>query len=124
MIRLDYKNDKPLHEQITQGIKDLIICGVLAPNDQLPSVRELSVSLTVNPNTVQRAYKELELSGCIYSVKGKGNFVSPLSRIKDEADTNSLYETLESVVRELKFLKEDRKKIEEVIENIFKEEKL
>ena len=51
MIRLDYKNDKPLHEQITQGIKDLIICGVLASGDQLPSVRELSVNLTVNPNT-------------------------------------------------------------------------
>ena len=124
MLSIDYKNPKSIHEQIEDGIKELIVNGVLKENEKIPSVRELSVSLTVNPNTVQRAYKELELSGCIYSIKGKGNFVSPLSRIKDEADTISLYETLESVVRELKFLKEDRKKIEEVIENIFKEEKL
>ena len=124
MLSIDYKNPKSIHEQIEDGIKELIVNGVLKENEKIPSVRELSVSLTVNPNTVQRAYKELELTGCIYSIKGKGNFVSPLSRIKDEADTNSLYEALDSVVRELKFLKEDRKKIEEVIENIFKEEKL
>ncbi len=124
MLSIDYKNPKSIHEQIEDGIKELIVNGVLKENDKIPSVRELSISLTVNPNTVQRAYKELELSGCIYSIKGKGNFVSPLSRIKDETDTSSLYEKLEAVVRELKFLKEDRSKIEHLIEDIFKEEKL
>ena len=76
MIKPDYKSGKPLHEQITQGIKELIISGALKKDEQLPSVRELSVSLTVNPNTVQRSYRTLEAEGIIYSVRGKGNFVS------------------------------------------------
>ena len=63
MIFLDYKNDKPLHEQIRLGIKNLIMTGSLSKDEQLPSVRELSISLTVNPNTVQRAYKDLEKEG-------------------------------------------------------------
>ena len=83
MINLDYKYSKSLHEQIEHGIKQLIINGILTPDEQLPSVREMSVSLTVNPNTVQRAYKQLETEGFIYSVKGKGNFVSSASDLKN-----------------------------------------
>ena len=76
MIKLDYKNDKPLHEQIEQGIRSLIINGVLEKDEQLPSVRSLAVDLSINANTIQRAYSELERRGLIYSVKGRGNFVS------------------------------------------------
>ncbi len=120
MIRLDYKNDKPLHEQITQGIKDLIICGVLAPNDQLPSVRELSVSLTVNPNTVQRAYKALETDGVIYSIRGKGNFVAE-SHGADNRTLDKLYFSLAEIVRELAFYGESEEKILKITTNILKE---
>ena len=120
MIRLDYKNDKPLHEQITQGIKDLIICGVLAPGDQLPSVRELSVSLTVNPNTVQRAYKALETEGVIYSIRGKGNFVAE-SREADNRTLDKLYFSLAEIVRELSFYGESEEKILKITTNILKE---
>ena len=120
MIRIDYKNDKPLHEQITQGIKDLIICGVLAPNDQLPSVRELSVSLTVNPNTVQRAYKTLETEGVIYSIRGKGNFVAE-SREADNRTLDKLYSSLSEIVRELSFYGESEEKILKITTNILKE---
>ena len=80
MIKLDYKSAKPLHEQISMGIKELIFSGILKPDEQLPSVRELSVSLTVNPNTVQHAYKSLETEGIIYSLRGKGNFVAKAER--------------------------------------------
>ena len=120
MIRLDYKNDKPLHEQITQGIKDLIICGVLSSGDQLPSVRELSVNLTVNPNTVQRAYKTLESEGVIYSIRGKGNFVAE-SHEADNRTLDKLYFSLAETVRELAFFGETEEKILKITKNILKE---
>ncbi len=120
MITLDYKNDKPLHEQITQGIKDLIICGVLASGDQLPSVRELSVNLTVNPNTVQRAYKTLETEGVIYSIRGKGNFVAE-SHEADNRTLDKLYLALSETIRELAFYGETPEAILKVTTNILKE---
>ena len=120
MISIDYKNEKPLHEQISQRFKDLIFCGVLNPGDQLPSVRELSVDLTVNPNTVQRAYKSLETEGVIYSVRGKGNFVADSHEIDNRA-LEKLYQTLSETVRELAFYGETPEKISEVVTNLFKE---
>lgn len=118
MIKIDYKNDKPLHEQITFGIKEIIISGILKPDEQLPSVREMSVELTVNPNTVQRAYKTLEADGIIYSVRGKGNFVANVSNVSHDK-TCALYEVLEKTVKELAFLGEEEENIKNVIKNIY-----
>lgn len=120
MIKLDYKNDKPLHEQITQGIKELIISGVLAADEQLPSVRELAVSLTVNPNTVQRAYKTLETDGIIYSIRGKGNFVSDIPKA-DKTQIDALYDSLRDVLKELVFYGEPKDRIDNVVKNIYAE---
>jgi GntR family transcriptional regulator len=120
MIKLDYKNDKPLHEQITQGIKDLIMCGAMAADEQLPSVRDLSVSLTVNPNTVQRAYKTLETEGVIYSIRGKGNFVARMPEA-DKKTIDSLYQTLFETMRELLFYGEDKASIEKVLKKAIEE---
>lgn len=120
MIKLDYKDGKPLHEQITHGIKELIMCGALQANAQLPSVRDLSVSLTVNPNTVQHAYKTLEAEGLIYSVRGKGNFVSD-SVSADSADIKKLYGVLAQVTRELVFYGEGREAIEAALQKAFRE---
>lgn len=120
MLKLDYKNDKPLHEQITQGIKDLIMSGVLLPDGQLPSVRELSVSLTVNPNTVQRAYKTLENEGVIYSIRGKGNFVATTVEA-DKRQLDSLYGALRETVLELAFYGESQSDINAVIDEVYKE---
>lgn len=120
MIKLDYKNDKPLYEQIMQGIKELIVSGVLATDEQLPSVRELSVSLTVNPNTVQRAYKTLENEGIIYSIRGKGNFVARISEVSfDRLDI--LYGIMRDTLKELAFYGESREKIENIVKNIYEE---
>lgn len=121
MINLDYKSGKTLHEQIESGIKDLIINGILEPDEALPSVRDLSISLTVNPNTVQRAYKQLEQTGFIYSVKGKGSFVASVTESKSDKIIEELYETLVDATKELAFLGEDRKKILKIIENIYAE---
>ena len=120
MIRLDYKNDKPLHEQISQGIKELIIRGVLKSDEQLPSVRDMSVSLTVNPNTVQRAYKSLEGEGVIYSIRGKGNFVAADFEA-DKKQLMALRQTLSETVAELKFCGEAKQDILEIIDKIYAE---
>lgn len=118
MIKLDYKADKPLHEQISAGIKELIISGALRTDEQLPSVRELSVSLTVNPNTVQRAYRNLESEGIIYSIRGRGNFVAKVEKV-NSAQLDSLYASLEATVKELCYLGEDAKNIFNVVKNIY-----
>ena len=101
MINLDYKDARAIHQQIEDGIKQLIISGIMLPDEQLPSVRELAVSLTVNPNTVQRAYKQLENDGFIYSVKGKGNFVSKVTKTQNRALADELYNNLTSLVKEI-----------------------
>ncbi len=79
MFQLDYSDARPLYEQIKERIKTLIIRGVLVSNQQLPSVREMASNLTLNPNTIQKAYRDLEAEGYIYSVRGKGNFAAVLS---------------------------------------------
>ena len=76
MINLDYRDSRPIYEQIVEGMKKLILKGVLLPDEQLPSVRSLAMDLSTNPNTVQKSYAELERQGYIYNVKGRGNFVS------------------------------------------------
>lgn len=75
MILIDYSDKRPIYEQIAGRFQALIISGVMEADEKLPSVRTLAVELSINPNTIQRAYGELEKDGFIYTVKGKGNFV-------------------------------------------------
>lgn len=82
MIVLDYRDRRPLYEQVAERFQELMFKGVLPPDSQLPSVRSLATELSINPNTIQRAYGELERQGYIYSVKGKGSFVADSSRMK------------------------------------------
>ena len=76
MIVLDYQDRRPIYEQVTDKLQIPILNGALPPGSQMPSVRQLATELSVNPNTIQRAYMELEKLGLIYPVKGRGNFVS------------------------------------------------
>ena len=76
MINLNYRDNRPIYEQIKDGFRQLIVTKVLPTGDKLPSVRELATSLAINPNTIQRAYRELETEGYIYSVAGKGSFAA------------------------------------------------
>lgn len=76
MIILDYKDTRPIYEQIVDKFQKLILTGALEANTKMPSVRSLAVELSINPNTIQRAYSELERQGFLYSVKGRGNFVA------------------------------------------------
>ena len=76
MLHLDYRDVRPLYAQLTDKIRQQISGGVLVQGDKLPSVRELAVELSINPNTIQRAYAELESEGYVVSVTGKGSFVA------------------------------------------------
>ena len=75
MIIIDYNDKRPIYEQIVERFQTLIVSGVLEAGEKMPSVRTLAVELSINPNTIQRAYMELERDGFIYAVKGRGNFV-------------------------------------------------
>jgi len=76
LVNLDYRDARPIYLQICDGYRDQILTGILQQGDRLPSVRELATQLTINPNTIQRAYRELELQGWVVSIPGKGSFVS------------------------------------------------
>lgn len=102
MIILDYKDRRPIYEQVMEKLKDLMFLGVLMENQPLPSVRSLAMDLSINPNTIQRAYAELERQGYIYTVKGKGSFVSENTEMKENKKRDILQkfsEILEEAVR-------------------------
>ena len=103
MISINYRDPRPVYEQIGSEIRKLIISGVYAPGERLPSVRELAQQLAINPNTIQRAYRELEASGYIYSVPGSGSFDGERREV-DGARRDALLKTLREAARELRFL--------------------
>lgn len=84
MIIIDYKDTRPIYEQIVEKFKTLILKGVIQADEQLPSVRSLAMELSINPNTIQKAYAQLEWGGYIYSVKGRGNFVAGTEKLLEE----------------------------------------
>ena len=103
MFAINYRDPRPIYEQIMDELRKMIISGVFAPDEKLPSVRDLAQQLAINPNTIQRAYRELELSGYIYSVAGKGNFVAQRHEV-DEGRKAALLAQLAEAARELRYL--------------------
>ncbi|MBR3605958.1 MAG: GntR family transcriptional regulator [Lachnospiraceae bacterium] len=99
MIVLDLKDARPLYEQIVERFQHLILCGALAEDEKLPSVRNLAMELSINPNTIQKAYGELERQGFIYSVKGRGNFVGS-SKVLLEHKKRELKQQMINLVKE------------------------
>jgi len=97
MIVLDMSDKRPLYEQIVDRIKELIVLGVLEVDEKIPSVRQLAIDLSINPNTIQRAYTELERSGFVYSVKGRGNFVADISSVLPVRQ-NRFYDNLDNLL--------------------------
>ena len=83
MIILDYRDRRPIYEQVISRFQELMLTGALEKDSQLPSVRSLAMELSINPNTIQRAYAELERQGYIYTVKGKGSFVADNQAMKE-----------------------------------------
>ena len=84
MISINYRDPRPIYEQVKDGFCRLMVAGVLDAGDKLPSVRELAAELAINPNTIQRAYRELEAEGYIYSIPGKGSFASDAASARSQ----------------------------------------
>lgn len=103
MIGIDLQNRKPIYEQIVERFQTLIVNGILEPDSQMPSVRSLAMELSINPNTIQKAYSMLEQEGYIYPVKGRGNFVSGDAGLKKKKQ-ESVYQSLKELVNKGKEL--------------------
>lgn len=103
MILLDYKDSRPIYEQVAEKLQELMILGVLEEDSQMPSVRSLATELSINPNTIQRAYGELERNGFIYSVKGRGSFVGSIRRLR-EARREDLLKRMQVLAKEARSL--------------------
>lgn len=103
MIQINYRDSRPIYEQIKDGIRKLIVQGIMESNEKLPSVREMATSLTINPNTIQRAYRELEAEGYVYTVKGKGCFVAGIPE-ENSARKKELLKEMGDIAEELKFM--------------------
>ena len=100
MISLNYRESRPIYEQLEEKLRRMILAGAIAEGERLPSVRELASQLAINPNTIQRADRELEQAGFIYSGPGKGSFAGKLSGV-DESRRRELREKLVAIWTEL-----------------------
>ena len=103
MITINYRDPRPIYEQIQTELRRLMLSGVLPPGSRLPSVRELAGQLAINPNTIQRAYGELETEGYVYSVSGRGSFVAGTDSGQAQR-IRELTEQLKPLLEELKAL--------------------
>lgn len=104
MLKKDPRSSTPIYEQIELGIKELILKGGLKSNDKLPSVREMSTILTINPNTISKAYGELERDGIIETLRGKGTFVTDNFKGKvDEKKMDYIQGELKKIILEANY---------------------
>jgi GntR family transcriptional regulator len=117
MFEMDLRSKLPIYEQLVMNFKKLIISEVLKTDEQLPSVRVLSGQLTINPNTIQKAYRELEAQGYIYSIPGKGSFVAPVVPNENAEKLMKLKEELMKLLLESMYLGLENKDILQLIEN-------
>ena len=119
MLNLNFRDTKPIYIQIKDGIKKLIITGAICADEKVPSVRELAESLAINPNTIQKAYKELETEGYLYSVSGRGTFASS-DVIAEPGRKQELMRDFEEVAEELLYLTVTSQELKNCIDEIAK----
>lgn len=117
MVQLNYRDAKPIYEQIKEGLRKLVVSGALSAGDKLPSVRELASQLAINPNTIQRAYRELENEGYIYTLVGKGTFVAENGNI-DNTREKELLQEFDELVTELLYLEVPKERLKERIDTV------
>ena len=103
MLNLDYRDARPIYEQVRDGLRRLMVTGAIQEGEKLPSVRSLASRLANNPNTIQRAYESLEAEGYLYSVPGKGSFAAPHTGV-DQGRKEELLGRFDAVAAELLFL--------------------
>lgn len=119
MIQLNYRDSKPIYEQIKDGLKRLIITGAIAPDEKMTSVRELASQLAINPNTIAKAIRELEQEGYIYTITGRGSFAADRKDIS-AGRNDQLLKKFDEIVKELLFLNENKDDLKQRIEALAK----
>lgn len=103
MIQLNYRDTRPFYQQIKDNARQLVVSGALKKDEKLPSVRDMAASLAINPNTIQRAYRELESEGYIYTLSGKGTFVAEVDH-SNQFRQQELLPQFDKIVSELLYL--------------------
>lgn len=119
MIQIDYQDKRPLYEQVIEKLQSLIVLDILTSDTKLPSVRNLAIDLSINPNTIQRAYQELERMGFIYTVKGRGNFVASDNLWRNTEKDNKIKDFKE-IIYQLNRLGIPKEELSDIIEEIYK----
>ena len=117
MIQLNFRDSKPIYEQVEDGIRKLVVNNLIAADEKLPSVRELASKYALNPNTISRAYRELEEQGYIYTLNGKGTFVAANEKVND-VRKEELLQQFDELVRELSFLMVPEEQLIERLSNV------
>lgn len=103
MLHLNYRDGRPIYEQVKEGLRQMVISGAIRPGDKLPSVRSMASQLAINPNTIQKAYEALENEGYVYSIPGKGSFAADRSEVESKRRVE-LLDQLSKTVAELRYL--------------------
>lgn len=120
MFELDLRSRLPIYEQLVEKFKELIISEVLKRDEKLPSVRSLANELTINPNTIQKAYRELERQGYIYSILGKGNFVASVLQSGNDERLSKLKDELVKILSEAMYLGMKKEAIINIVSEVDK----
>jgi len=116
LISINYRDSRPVYEQIVDGFKKLIMTGLIKKDEKMPSVRELASQYAINPNTIQRAYRDLENDGYIYSVPGKGSFAVDVNEISGK-HIAEIYDRLDIVLKDFDIAGESRQHIADYVLN-------
>ena len=114
VININFRDSRPIYVQVKTALRKLIVSGAMPPDEKLPSVRELAAQLVINPNTIQRAYRELEQEGYIISIPGKGSYANIRTEV-DAGRKRELLSALDEIVTELLFLGVTSDELEERI---------
>ncbi len=119
MFVIDVMSRVPVYEQIIKQVEEQVLIGMLKSGDKMPSVRSLSIKLSINPNTIQKAYTELDRRGLIITVPGKGSFISDDATELVGEKSRCEIETLEEIVTKLAYAGVDKEEIIKIIEKVY-----
>jgi len=117
MFQLNYRDSRPIYEQLKEQLRKLIVTGVIKSDEKLPSIRDVASSLAINPNTISRAYRELENEGYIYTIPGKGSYSAPVKSV-DTRREEELLKQLDSIALELFYIGHSEEELKTRISNI------
>ena len=123
MITVDMRDRKPIYEQLIDNIRTLAVQGHLKPDEHLPSVRQLAAELAINPNTIQKAYAELERQNVIYSLPGRGNFISPDIGSVAKQERQRQLAALGVLLRQAQNAGVEKSEIQKLLDTVYNESK-